>query len=98
VPAGESPYAHGASEIFERKALVRTIKAERRKLGQRLRELRLDLKWTQAYAAEVVGVHPVHVARVESGVANPTFAVIIAFAVAYKIPLAALFGEPLAGA
>jgi transcriptional regulator with XRE-family HTH domain len=48
---------------------------------------------TQAEAAEAVGVHPVHVARIESGVANPTVSTLVAFATAYDVPLRALFDE-----
>ena len=49
---------------------------------------------TQAQAAEAAGVHPVQVARVESGSANMTFATLVAFAVAYGVPLRALFDDP----
>jgi DNA-binding XRE family transcriptional regulator len=46
---------------------------------------------TQAAADEAVGVHPVHVARIESGSANPTFSTLVAFAVAYNVPVRELF-------
>jgi DNA-binding XRE family transcriptional regulator len=92
-PPRPSPFAHGRSEVHERKALAQTIRRERRKLGNTLRALRLERKLTQAAAAEAVGVHPVHVARVEAGTANPTVSTLIAFAVAYRVPLGALFDE-----
>ena len=92
-PLRPSPYAHGRSEIHERKPLVQTIGRERRRLGARLRQLRLAREMTQAAAAEAVGVHPVHVARIESGAANPTISTLIAFAVAYGVQLRALFDE-----
>jgi DNA-binding XRE family transcriptional regulator len=93
VAARRSPYSHGASEIHGRGPLARVIKAERHRLGERLRELRLKLEWSQARAAEQIGVHPVHVARLESGTANPTISTLIAFSVAYGVPVRALFDE-----
>jgi DNA-binding XRE family transcriptional regulator len=88
-----SPFAHGRSEIHERKALAQTIRRERRKLGSTLRALRLAQKLTQAAAAEAVGIHAVHIARLEAGTANPTISTLIALAVAYGVPLRALFDE-----
>jgi transcriptional regulator with XRE-family HTH domain len=79
--------------MHERRALAIAAKRERRKLGARLRELRLARHMTQARAAEAVGVHPVHVARMESGAANPTITTLVAFALAYGVPLRALFDE-----
>jgi len=86
-----SRYAHGPSEIHERQDLSAAILRERRKLGKRLRKLREARKLTQAAAAEAVGLHPVHVARVESGSANVTIATLVAFAVAYRVPVHTLF-------
>ena len=93
-PPRLSPYAHGRSEIHERKALASTIRRERKKLGKRLRELRTLRELTQAQAAEAIGVHSVHVARIEGGIANPTLSTLVAFASAYNVPLRALFEEP----
>jgi len=92
-PSRPSPYAHGRSEIHERKGVSQAAKKERRKLGQRLRALRDERGWTQAKAAEEVGLHAVHVARVESGVANVTISTLVAFALAYGVPLRSLFEE-----
>lgn len=47
--------------------------------------------WTQAEAAEAIGVHHNHVVRMESGAANPTVATLVAMAEAYETYLAALF-------
>ncbi len=66
---------------------------ERERLGKRLRELRTARKMTQAEAAEAAGVHTVHVARIESGAANITISTLVAFAVAYNVPVHAFF-EP----
>jgi DNA-binding XRE family transcriptional regulator len=88
-----SPYAHGRSEIHERRPLVRAIERERLRLGQHLRGLRTARGLTQAQAAEAAGVHPVQVARVEAGSANVTIATLVAFAFAYGVPVAALFNE-----
>ena len=48
---------------------------------------------TQAQAAEAAGLHPVHVARVENGMANVTIATLVALASAYGVPLHALFED-----
>lgn len=89
--AKDSRFAHGRSEIHERKALGEAIRRERRRLGERLRELRTERELTQAQAAELIGVHPVHVARVETGSANITLATMTAFALAYDVHLNELF-------
>ncbi len=91
VPRARSPFAHGPSEVWERRPLVAAIDREKRKLGERLRALRVERGLTQADAAERAGLHAVHIARVESGTANATIATIVAMARAYDVELAALF-------
>jgi DNA-binding XRE family transcriptional regulator len=90
--ARASPYDHGRSEIHGRRGLATAIRAERRRLGERIRRLRVERELTQAEAAEAIGIHPVHVARIESGSANITIATLVAVAVAYGVPVRALFG------
>jgi transcriptional regulator with XRE-family HTH domain len=53
--------------------------------------LRTERKLTQAEAAEAVGVHPVHVSRIESGEANVTIGTLVALAIAYRVALRDLF-------
>jgi DNA-binding XRE family transcriptional regulator len=91
--AGKTPIKRGPSEVRTRKDLAPTIKRELRRLGERLRELRLERKLTQEQAAEAIGVHPKHMIKMEGGSANPTVATLIAVAVAYKVPLRELFPE-----
>ena len=63
-------------------------------LGGRLRSLRKAREWTLETAAEHVHVHAVHLARMESGKdVNPTLAVLVSCALAYGVPLTALFSE-----
>ena len=71
----------------------KAIKAERRRLGERLRALRKGFEWSQTEAAENIGLHPVHVSRLEGGTANVTISTLVAVALAYKVPLRALFEE-----
>ncbi|WP_414639293.1 helix-turn-helix transcriptional regulator [Archangium sp.] len=70
-----------------------TAKRELRRLGQRLRELRLERGLTQEQAAEAIGVHPKHMIKMEQGAANLTVATLVAASVAYKVPLCDLFPE-----
>lgn len=46
---------------------------------------------TQAEAAEAVGIHTVHVARIEKGGVNVTISTLVAFAVAYDVSIHSLF-------
>jgi DNA-binding XRE family transcriptional regulator len=86
-----SRFGHGRSETRDRPALVAAARRERRRLGARLRALRTERKLTQAEAAEAVGVHPVHVSRIESGEANVTIGTLVALAIAYRVALRDLF-------
>ncbi len=69
------------------------IKRELKRLGLRLRELREQRGLTQEQAAELMGVHPKSMPRIEGGTANPTVATLVAASVAYKVPLRELFPE-----
>jgi len=63
------------------------------RLGRRLRELRESQGLTQEQAAELMGVHPKSMPRIEGGTANPTVATLVAASMAYKVPLRELFPE-----
>ncbi len=91
---GKSPHSHGRSEVWERTGLARALRRERRKLGARLRQLRRERDLSQESAAELVGIHPKHLQRVENGGANVTIATLVAITLAYRVPLAGLFTEP----
>jgi DNA-binding XRE family transcriptional regulator len=86
-----SPFGHGRSETRDRPALVAAARRERRRLGKRLRAIRAERGLTQAKAAEAIGVHPVHVSRIETGDANVTIDTLVALAVAYRVELRDLF-------
>jgi transcriptional regulator with XRE-family HTH domain len=73
--------------------LAPIIKRERKRLGQRLRELRLERGLTQEQAAEMIGIHPKYMPRVEAGRANLTVDNLIAASVAYGVALRDLFPE-----
>jgi DNA-binding XRE family transcriptional regulator len=91
--AGKTPHKRGRSEVWTRGPTARAIKRELRRIGQRLRELRLERGLTQEQAAEAIGVHPKHMIKMEQGGANFTIATLVAASVAYKVPLRELFPE-----
>ncbi len=67
------------------------IRRELKRLGRRLREARHASGLTQEQAAEMIGIHPKYMPRLEGGTANPTVATLVAASVAYKVPLRDLF-------
>ena len=67
------------------------IKRELKRLGRRLRELRTERGLSQEEAAEIMGIHPKSMPRLEGGSTNPTVATLVAAAVAFKVPLRELF-------
>lgn len=89
----ESKFAHGPSEARTRAAVVRAATRERRRLGARLLAMRQERDLTREQAAEAIGIHAVHVARIEAGAANVTLGTLVAVALAYKVPLVALFQD-----
>ena len=97
-PPRKSPHTHGRSEVRTRKDLAPAIKRELRRLGMRLRELREERELSQEQAAELMGIHPKSMPRIEGGTANPTVATLVAASVAYKVPLRDLFPEEDKGA
>ncbi len=81
------------TEIAAPEDLAPTIKRELRRLGKRLREARQARGLSQEQAAELMGLHPKYMPRLEGGSANPTVATLVAASVAYKVPLRDLFPE-----
>jgi transcriptional regulator with XRE-family HTH domain len=73
--------------------LAPIIKRERKRLGLRLRELRRERGLTQEQAAEMIGIHPKYMPRVEAGRANITVDNLIAASVAYGVALRDLLPE-----
>lgn len=64
---------------------------EARKLGERIRELRLARKWTQEYLAERASVHEKFLGAVERGERNLTLRNIARIARGLEVPIATLF-------
>ena len=93
MPAGGSPHHSNRSEISRRNETDPRYAQERRRLGLRLRQLRDDLKLTQEQAAEKIGMHPIHLGRIEGGSENVTLATLIAISHAYRLPIKALFDD-----
>lgn len=62
-------------------------------LARRVRDLREERRWTIESAAERMGVEPAHVRRIETGVANPSLAVLVSVAAAFKLSVAELLDE-----
>ena len=91
-PPGK-PRTHGPTGIQAPENLAPIIKRERKRLGQRLRELRRERGLTQEQAAEMIGIHPKYMPRVEAGRANLTVDNLIAASVAYGVELRDLFPE-----
>jgi transcriptional regulator with XRE-family HTH domain len=91
VPPPGKPRTHGPTGIPAPENLTPIIKRERKRLGQRLRELRRERGLSQEQAAEMIGIHPKYMPRVEAGRANLTVDTLIAASVAYKVELQDLF-------
>jgi len=70
-----------------------TGRREARKLGARIRHLRIARGWTQEQLAEHDGVHYKCLGDVERGVRNPALFNITRIARALGVPVAALFVE-----
>jgi ribosome-binding protein aMBF1 (putative translation factor) len=94
--ASRSPaqQARGRSEIYASDSLVRAIEAAKKRFGRRARELRHAKGWSREVAAHAIGIHPVHLARIELGSANITIATQVAIATGYRVELAELFSSP----
>ncbi len=56
-------------------------------IGQRIRDCRKQAGLTQAQAAELAGVSPKHISRLENGEHNPHFDMIIKLASVYHVPV-----------
>ncbi len=87
----KSRHAHGRSEIWERVGLARAVQKERTRLGKRLRALRETRKLTQEEAAELIGVHPYHLRRMEAGTQSATLTFLVAVSIAFRVRLRSLF-------
>jgi len=62
-------------------------------LAKRLRRLRAARGWTQRAAAQHIGVGAPVVRRLESGTANPSLAVLVSIARAFRVPVTRLLAR-----
>ena len=81
------------SEVLAREDFRREVKRKLQQLGRRLRDARQARGLTQEQAAEIMGLHPKSIPRLERGTANPTVSTLLAASVAYKVPLRDLLLE-----
>lgn len=70
---------------------MQAISATHLKLGQKIKQLRSELKLTQEELAFKVGVDRSYMGFVERGEKNPTLMTMMKIAVALKIPVKELF-------
>jgi len=61
------------------------------KFGKKIRELRLEKKWSQENLAEVTEFHRTYIGMVERGERNPSLKSIERFAKAFEIEINQLF-------
>ena len=62
-------------------------------LAKNVRRLRGTREWTQEEAAEASGIAVRHYQKIEAGDVNVTVATIVRVAVAFRVPVSALFEE-----
>ena len=67
-------------------ALIQT----KERLGGRVRALRLERGWSQARAAEEMGIHPKYLSRLENADANAALGVLVGVALAFETTVSAL--------
>ena len=94
---GVSHRESSRSEISRRNETDPHFATERRLLGHHLRKLRTERNLTQEAAAEQIGLHPIHLGRLEGGSENVTFATLIAISLAYGVAIRDLFEGDSAG-
>lgn len=86
-----SSYSHGKSERRDRPRVADVATKVQKVLGRLLRHLREVRKLSQSEAAELAGLHPNAVSRIETGKQNVTILTLVAFSVAYGVSFDALF-------
>ncbi|MBA3842638.1 MAG: helix-turn-helix transcriptional regulator [Actinobacteria bacterium] len=69
------------------------MKREQERLGARLRAIRVERGLTLEGAGEKSGLHDGYIGRLERGIINPTLAVLVALAKAYRISVDDVFRD-----
>ena len=67
------------------------MKTTKELLGARIREFRKERHLTQEQLAEIIGVEPRHISRIEGGYSYPTIERLERIAVALQVPLKDFF-------
>jgi transcriptional regulator with XRE-family HTH domain len=62
-----------------------------RSLGAHVRRLRLDRKLSQEKVAELAGINPKYLGRIELGKSDPGAYVLVRLAAAFRVPIGELF-------
>jgi transcriptional regulator with XRE-family HTH domain len=65
--------------------------AVQKSLGQRIRQLRQAVGWSQEFLADAAGMHRTYMWGIEQGVRNPSLRHLARIAEAFNISLAILF-------
>ena len=60
-------------------------------LGKNLRKFRNECKITQEQLAEIVGIHPTYVGKIEAGKSNPSVKMLFSISRALNIKLSDIF-------
>ena len=93
MPKAASPHSHGRSEMWKKPALKKAIEKERKAFGKAVRKAREMRGISQEQLAELAGLHPNYVSRVENGAVNASLAAIVALAYGLKTTPAKLFSK-----
>lgn len=80
-------YCHKNTHIWKVKSEILIA------FGNRIRQLRLEKKWSQEKLAEKTGFHRTYIGMVERGERNPSLKNINVFAESFKISLSELLNE-----
>jgi transcriptional regulator with XRE-family HTH domain len=75
-------------------SLVRWIEVQKRRIGGCVRAHREARGLTRVVAAEAIGIHHIHLAKIELGRANITLATLVSIANAFELELRSFFHAP----
>ena len=75
-------------------SLVRWIEVQKRRIGNCVRAHREQRGLTRVVAAKAIGIHHIHLAKIELGHANITLATMVSIANAFDLELRSFFHSP----
>jgi len=79
------------ADLFDRPEVVKAIHACRLRIAANLRRLRAAEGWSQEVAAEKIGIHAIHLVRLEGGQPDVKLSTLVAAALAYGVNASELF-------